>query len=294
MHRSHLFMVNPALAGTKKTIDVRTSYRQQWLGFEGAPQTSTFSLHSRFLNGTMGAGGFIYNDKLGPLTYTAAALALAYHLRFADTELSFGFNGSYNALSLNSSKITLHNSQDPLATNSVAYGQSSTANTAAGILFYNDRFYLGASANNLLGSSFKFRGSGEKSNARLKTVAHYSLNVGYNWSADPKVIFENSVLAHLVVGSPILFDYNLRIHYRHSFFIGAGIRLKNAIIAQTGFSINQGFQIAYAYDFGINSFTAYKNTGSHEIKLVFVYDKDQHKRHGNSNQFARQKYQNLL
>jgi len=41
------FGYNPAFAGTTKCLDVRAGTRIQWLGFEGAPRTSFFSVHKR-------------------------------------------------------------------------------------------------------------------------------------------------------------------------------------------------------------------------------------------------------
>lgn len=42
-------MLNPGIAGTKRTIDARFNQRMQWVGYEGAPKTSTFAAHGRFL-----------------------------------------------------------------------------------------------------------------------------------------------------------------------------------------------------------------------------------------------------
>ncbi|MBK8615138.1 MAG: type IX secretion system membrane protein PorP/SprF [Flavobacteriales bacterium] len=39
------FSVNPAVAGSKDCLDVRLGFRQQWVGFPGAPVTAWASLH---------------------------------------------------------------------------------------------------------------------------------------------------------------------------------------------------------------------------------------------------------
>ncbi len=292
-HRSNLYLCNPAVTGTRKTVDARASFRRQWMGFDGAPVTSTLSVHGRFWKGRMGAGGFIYTDKIGPSSFTTYGLSYAYHIRFPDTELSIGMNGSYSTQLLDPNKITYHNSHDQLLENALIYTKAKIPNAAIGVLYYNDRFYIGAAVNNLLGSTYTFSPATAVKKPEMKTVQHYNFSVGYNWDSDPNFVFENSVFANYVPGTPILLDYNLRLHIKHAFFVGAGIRMKNAVIAQVGFTIDQSFQIAYSYDYNINRLHSF-NSGSHEIKLVYVYDKDKNQKHRQGHGFEKQKYQNML
>jgi type IX secretion system PorP/SprF family membrane protein len=284
-NRSNLFMINPAVAGTRKTLDARLTYRNQWTGFDGAPKTMGASVHGRFFKGQMGAGTYVYRDQLGPTMFTSVALAYAYHVKFKDTELSMGANGSYNFMSVDPAAMTYKNSQDPSIVNAVNTQKSRTTNVAFGVLYFNDRFHIGASMNNMLGSTYEFPRTDTKTKkGSYTTVPHYALSIGYNWSNSSALVFENSVFAHYVNGSPILLDYNLRAHINEGIFVGAGIRLKNAVIAQVGYTIDQTFQIGYSYDFSTNALRSY-NTGSHEIKLVYVFDKDKNGRHGQNTGF---------
>ena len=83
-------LANPAFCGTKRLVDVRLNYRNQWTGFEGAPKTYVLSLNSRLWKGRIGVGGFIFNDVIGPFKTTNSSLTLAYHLKFPDSEFSIG------------------------------------------------------------------------------------------------------------------------------------------------------------------------------------------------------------
>lgn len=274
-------MLNPAIAGTRKTVDARLNYRNQWTGFEGAPKTMGASVHGRFYKGKMGAGAYVYRDQLGPAMYTTVAAAYSIHIKFSDTELSFGANFNYNVLSMDASKITFHNSQDQAILNMMAYPKAKIPNAAMGLLYYNDRFHIGIAMNNMLGTSYEFprKVDGVKK-SHIKTVPHYSLNLGYNWSNNPDFIFENMVFANYVAGTPMLLDYTLRMHIRQGLFIGAGVRIKNSISGQVGYTYDESVQISYSYDYNTNALRAY-NTGTHEIKLIYVYDKDRHSHHGN-------------
>uniref|UniRef100_UPI00404A7A54 type IX secretion system membrane protein PorP/SprF n=1 Tax=Flavobacterium sp. TaxID=239 RepID=UPI00404A7A54 len=48
--------VNPAYAGSNEILNATVLHRQQWVGFTGAPQTSTFSMHSPLSYESVGLG----------------------------------------------------------------------------------------------------------------------------------------------------------------------------------------------------------------------------------------------
>jgi type IX secretion system PorP/SprF family membrane protein len=48
--------VNPAYAGSNGMLNATALHRQQWVGFNGGPQTSTFSFHSPLNYESVGLG----------------------------------------------------------------------------------------------------------------------------------------------------------------------------------------------------------------------------------------------
>lgn len=294
-YRGNQFMINPAAAGTSKTLDVRASYRYQWTGFAGGPRTYGISLHSRFYKGKLGLGAYVNQDKLGPSKFTNAALAAAFHLKFPDTELSFGLNGSYSNQRLDPSLITIHNSQDQAIFNIQSMPKDNIFNMAAGIKFYNDRFFISASAQNMLGTSYEFfpKKIKGKKYGYMTTVLHYLVGVGYIWSGDSRFAWENNLYASVVPGTPILVDYTLRCHIQEQFFIGAGYRIKTAFTFHLGYTFKDLGQIAYSYDYNTNRLRSF-NYGTHEIKLAYVFDNSNKSKHHFNKRFLKQKFQYLL
>ena len=69
-YRVNSFLFNPAIAGTKQTFDARAAYRSQWVGYSGAPTTSSISFHSRLYKGAIGLGGFAVQDQVGCFHWT--------------------------------------------------------------------------------------------------------------------------------------------------------------------------------------------------------------------------------
>lgn len=288
-------MLNPAVAGTREDIDARLSYRNQWVGFDGAPKTMGASFHMKAYKKKMGLGGFVFQDQIGPFKTMTSALAYAFKIKFDDVALSFGVNGSYNMQQVTQGFMTYQNTQDIAITNVLTTQKAHNFNAAAGIMLYNDRFYIAGSMNNLIGSSFIYDKS-TKRNTKLgviQTVNHMSVGLGYNYSANPDFIWENSILVSMVSGTPILFDYNLRLHIKRGLMVGGGFRLGSAVIAQAGWTFEDWVQISYSYDIGTNRLRT-TNSGSHEIKIVIFHSKAHHDPHKGGKEFQKQKFQYLI
>ena len=282
-------MMNPAVAGTRQNIDARISYRNQWVGFDGAPKTMGASLHMKLYKNTMGVGGYVFQDKIGPFTTLTSALAYSFRVKFDDVALSFGLNGSYNMQRVNTALMTYQNSQDAAITNMSSTPKSNVFNAAAGLMLYNDRFHIGFAMNNLVGATYTYDKKSTNKVGEIKTVPHYCFSVGYNYAANPDFVWENNVMAVMVPGIPILLDYYLRLHIKGALFVGGGLRFGTAVVGQLGWTFHV-WQVSYSYDYNTNHLRG-TNSGSHEVKLVYFHSKGHTGHHGVSKEFLKQKFQ---
>ena len=286
-------LANPAFCGTKRLVDVRLNYRNQWTGFEGAPKTYVLSLNSRLWKGRIGVGGFIFNDVIGPFKTTNSSLTLAYHLKFPDSEFSIGFQGNYIKQKFNGNDITLRNQQDKTI-NQYVEDKAGNYDGSFGFLYYNDRFHIGLGVNNIIESAFEFYKSDTLKKGKYTNAAHYNFSAGYNWADNPDFTFENSIYAAYVSGVPFLFDYTMRLHIKKQLLVGGSIRFGDAIALQLGYTIQDKVQIVYSYDFVTSPLRKYQK-GTHEISLIFSsnFGTDK-KRRGFNNRFLKQRFQYLL
>jgi type IX secretion system PorP/SprF family membrane protein len=285
---SNLFMLNPAVAGTKGAINANIDYRMQWVGYEGAPRTASVSLHSRLANGKMGVGAYLLQDKVGPSQQTNIGGVYAYHIHFPDCELSAGLAGNYTSYTLVGDRMTLHNTQDPAA-NQFVTATTSVADAHAGIYLYNDRFHIGFSALHLMKAQAKFyKGDGGK-NGTIQYVTQYYSTLGYNYSVSQDCIYENTLFVNYIKGVPLMVDYTLRLHIKQKFITGFSIRLRDAIAIHAGVTLDD-FQVCYAYDILINRFRN-NSSGSHEIMIKYNFSRHDNDKNGpRTSKFARQKY----
>lgn len=287
-NKSNSFMINPAITGTKRLVDARLNYRAQWVGYDDAPRTMTFSLHSRFLKGKVGAGLYMMQDNIGPMKQFKIGGTAAFHLRFPDCELSAGIGGNYGKLTLIGDKLFLHNTQDP-SINQFITDKTWVGDLNAGVYLYNDRFHVGMSGYQVLQSTAEFYKSDTTKKGLFKYATHVNFSLGYNYAQNPDFIWESTLFATYVNGAPFNLDYTLRLHVREQFFGGISLRLRDAVAIHLGVSFLEAFQISYSYDLLISKFRN-QSSGSHEVMLVFssnIFNK----RHGRiSDKFLRQRY----
>ena len=292
-YRNNQTLYNPAFCGTKRIIDVRMNYRNQWVGFDGAPKTYALSLNGRLLKGRIGLGGFIFKDDIGPFKKINSSITAAYHFRFPDSELSFGVQGNRMSQRFNGQGITLKNQND-IAINQFIEDKAIVNDVSFGVVYYNDRFHIGLGLNNITSSSFKYYKDDISKKGIYKNVPHYNFSAGYNYSDNQYILFENSLHASYINGLPFSFDYTLRIHIMKQIITGLSFRLNDAVALHIGCSIKQNFQIIYSYDI-VTSALRKHNRGTHELSCVFSSNLGlTSKKRGSDNRFLKQKYQYLI
>ncbi len=281
-------MINPGVTGTKRLLDARLNHRTQWTGYDGAPTTTSFGLHSRFLKGKMGAGLYLMQDKIGPAKQTNLGLSYAYHLRFPDCELSAGLAGNFTKFSLIGHKMTLHNNQDPSIDQNVT---SSTwvSDAAAGIYLYNDRFHVGASGLHLMQSTAEFYQNDSTKKGTFTYASQVNFTLGYNYSQNRDYLWESTLYGTYVKGAPMMLDYTLRVHFFEQAFVGMSIRLRDAVALHVGYTFFDSYQISYSYDIQIGGLKRY-NQGSHEIMLAVSHNIFQQKKGRDNSKFLNQRY----
>ncbi len=294
-YRGNFYFYNPAFCGTKRWLDARLYYRNQWVGLSGAPTTAGVSINMRYLKGKLGSGLILFNDKIGPFVTNHIQGNFAYHLQMSDVELSFGFSGAYTIQQINPAFVKPMTHIDA-AIDLASSGQSVKKwEGACGALLYNDRFFLSFSITNLFGAEYKYQFSNpDFFKGKYTNENHMILGVGYNFGENPDFIWENSFFIVSTKAVPLFLDYTLRLHIRHSLFTGISIRPGNAIAAHLGITIADKYQIGYSYDLLISKLNT-GQSGSHELNLIMSLNKyNSNKRGGINKQFLRQKYQYLL
>lgn len=260
------FAINPAVAGSKKCMDIRMGYRTQWQGFEGAPKTAIASL-----NGPMGVknkssfktkhgiGGLIENDRTDPLGRTTMQLAYSYHFpitreRFA----SIGMFAGFTQFSFDASQLAVENPADPAIISSKNVFVLPEFNP--GIWVYSDKSFFGFSVMHLTSNRIKDVGL----DTRFKP--HFYMTYGKALKVGKELQFRPSVLIKKTTASPLALDINGLLDIRDVVTIGLSYRNTDAVSGLVKFKFLRYFSIAYAYDYTTSRINL-SSSNTHEIIL---------------------------
>jgi len=263
------FSVNPAFTGGLNYNPVQLSYRKQWLGFNGSPETYTFGGHAA-INSKMGLGGMIFKDNMGgAVSQTGSMLNYAYHLKLnEDSRLSFGIGAIINQFSFNNTKINPMDKSDPSFKEGVQ--NNLMLDASFGMLYkFKEKLKLGFSTQQILQTKMKTLNIVPGSNSRL--IRHYNLQLAYEYSLNDKLTIEPSILLKATEITPIQSDINLKGWYNKTIMLGLSYRHRDALIALFGMKYKK-MLIGYSYDINTSIIKKY-NSGSHEIVLGYHFYK---------------------
>ncbi len=253
--------VNPAYAGSRGVMSIFGLYRTQWVGLEGAPKTSNFSIQSP-LGSNLGGGLSLVSDKLGPTQENTLSADLSYTIQTsAFYKLSFGIKGSADFFNLDPNKLNPKNANDSSLQN---FHNSFSPNVGAGVYFHSDQLYVGLSVPNLLETN--------RYNDNDIVVNKEKMNLyligGYVFDLSPSLKFKPAFLLKGVSGAPLQLDVSGNFMFNEKFVLGLAWRWSAAASVMAGFQITDGMYIGYGYDLETTKLHNY-NSGSHEIFLRF-------------------------
>ncbi|HXH19131.1 MAG TPA: type IX secretion system membrane protein PorP/SprF [Chitinophagales bacterium] len=263
--------VNPAYAGSRERPTVLALYRHQWAGLEGAPKTAVLVGHSTLLNDKLGLGGSVTSDNISIFNTIRVRADYAYRIKFKKHgKLAIGINVEFTNYRARWSELSLNDIND----NAFLSAKESfvSPNFGAGVYYYTNRFYAGASVPHLLNASlsegFKYEGT----DSIARQWKHYFYTMGAVFSLGKHVKMKPSVLFKYVKNAPFEADFNLNFLIREAFWFGAGYRTGDAVIFMTEYNFAKGIRIGYAYDYTLTELQDY-NSGSHEIMIGYEFQK---------------------
>src|SRR5580704_17070580 len=141
-------LLNPAYAGSADVLSATAVYRNQWVGFDGAPKTGTFSLHTPLKSKKLNVGLIFITDQYGITTQNVINGVFAYRIFFKKSSLSFGLQAGINFTRNNWNAIQTTTPGDVVFANQ--YSQQNLPQTGFAIYYKAQKFYAGFSSPELL------------------------------------------------------------------------------------------------------------------------------------------------
>jgi type IX secretion system PorP/SprF family membrane protein len=261
---SNKIVVNPAYAGTRNAVSLVGLYRNQWTGFDGAPKTTTLSLHAPIRSWNSGIGLSLIYDQIGIQRSYDVKLAYAYHLKTSIGTLSFGLDGQIKKQDM------LWNKSNPLETgdNEIPYGQNvlTLPNFGFGIYLFKENYYVGLSAPKLLENETNYNVVGESFQRR-----HFFAMAGVLIPVSDVFQIKPAVLTKYEMNSPLELDLNVMGIFNKQFWVGGTYRTNDSFDVIVQYHMGNNLRIGYAYDFTLTKLSRVNN-GSHEIMIGYDFN----------------------
>ncbi len=257
-------LINPAYAGSHVQLSATLSYRNQWVNFEGAPQTATLGVHTAMNKSKVGLGLLATSDKIG--SYTNTGIFGSYAYRIQDRRggvFSMGLQAGIHNFKADYTALKLKAGQDPKFNGTIS---ELKPNFGGGIFYYNKKFFGGFSVPVILEHSKFFNGGLEQ----LAMARHYYLYVGAMLPLDrmEKVKLSPSFLIRAQEGTPLNADINLNVIFHNLISAGVSYRTGESITTLLNFKLSEKFNFGYSYDWVTSDIRNYSN-GTHEFMLNY-------------------------
>lgn len=265
----NMSVVNPAYATEGDVISLGSLYRTQWVGMEGAPQTISTFAHMPLRENIQVGLSFI-NDRIGNIVNETSVYAdFAYILPLGSTtKLSLGVKAGATFFSTFFDGFVYSDDvPDPAFANNLS---KTFPNVGIGAYFYDDNYYVGFSAPNLLNSKHLERDSGIVANGVEEL--HFFLTAGYVFELNDNLKLKPAFMTKAVAGAPLSIDLTANVLFFDAFEVGAGYRLDDALTGLINFRISRTMRIGYAYDYTLSNLGRF-NSGSHELMILLDFDK---------------------
>ena len=258
--------INPAYAGSRGFMSIFALHRTQWIGFDGAPVTNSFSINTPINIRNVGIGISFINDKIGPTNENSISADISYSIKTSEKyKLSFGLKVTANLFDLDVSKLNPVSQNDPQLQN---LNNALSSNFGAGLYFHSDKTYVGLSIPNFI-ESYRYNSN---SVAMFQEKINFYWIAGHVFEIGEILKFKPAFLSKFVEGAPLQIDLSGNFLINNKFVIGGAYRWNTAFSALAGFQISDGIFVGYGFDSETTSLKKY-NYGSHEIFLRFELSK---------------------
>lgn len=254
--------INPAYAGTRDVFSMMALHRTQWIGFEGAPTTNTFSINTPIPNSNLGIGISAISDRIGPTEQNTFSADVSYTIRLNEkTKFSFGAKASASFFSFDQYKVTPFQANDPKWK---TMSSALSPNFGVGLYLHTNQYYLGVSIPNLMETNFYNDNEIAMNSQRM----NYYVIGGYVFDLTDWIKFKPSIVSKIVAGAPVQLDISGNTLFMNKFVLGVAYRWDAAVSALAGFQISDALFMGYGYDFDTTSLSRY-NSGTHELFIRY-------------------------
>lgn len=261
------YIINPASITDQYLAEFNMAYRQQWVGFQGAP-TTLFASGTLYLDELYTQFGLkVLQDKIGFTRTTDIDLTYAYAMRVNNTwKLNMGLGLSFQTLGYDVAEVHSPTGSDPNVTTRLL--NENNVNSDLGFEF-TDKFYrLGFASQNIFSLFSPINKLFTNTNfiyGTYRDSSHDFFNLGYGVCG----IQYSKDLYQM--------EFNLTGYFKSTpttnpFQIGLVFRTWSEIGFLFGLDLNHNLRASYSYDYNFSGISN-SSFGTNELMLTYRLDK---------------------
>lgn len=251
-------VINPAYAGRNEVLDVTLAHRRQWVGVNGSPVNTCFSINAPMKRKQLNLGLSLLDDRIAVLSKQLFNVMFAYRLKVNKLNIAFGIQNGLLMERSNLQSLAKNDAQDNVITSNTPNRTGYVA--GSGIYIHDRHFFAGISMpymiNTLSSGSFK--------------DSPFICNAGYYFRLNSNNMIRVSALGRTVLGTSSQLEGGATYYFKEDLGIGLNYRSSNSLIGTVELEINKQARIYYAYDYGTGDLKKFSN-GSHEIAIRYYF-----------------------
>ncbi len=248
--------INPAYSGYHNTLALNTFYRFQYLGLDDSPNSQSFNAHMPLFTDYTAVGLQVWNQSVGVARQTGILASGAYRINTSMMTISMGLQLGIKMNENRYSSLSTRQPDDPVFTGDF---METIPSAGTGVLVYNEDFYAGLSALELIKSSDDAFNTGS-----IVAAGGYIWRVNGELSLKPNAMIRVNNLEVTEV------NVNLTATFREILSLGAAYRPTSSITTLLQLYVTDQFLLGYTYDALLNDLSS-NSSGSHEVGLQYLF-----------------------
>lgn len=266
-YMDNLLIINPGFAGSKETGVFMLVARNQWVSFDGAPKTQSFSYHTPIKELQIGLGFSVISDKIGPLKQTGIYFDYSYFLKVGfKYNLGMGLKGgfSFYRASLSDLQTIV---PDPIYSKDIF--KNFLPNFGLGAFLFSEDTYFGFSVPKLIENTIS-REDYTTEHVTKENI-HIYFVAGKTFKLKENIHLKTNTMLRLVQNAPVSHDLNVMIGFNEEIWVGGMFRLGDSYGFLAQFNVSEKMLIGYSYDLAFSDLNAFNN-GTHEIMFSYNFN----------------------
>lgn len=262
--------VNFASSAGYNSLSGFASYRNQWVGFDGAPKTygAQVVLPLDKINSNIGVR--LGRDQIGVNTKDLISIGYSYRVKLTEgLALGLSLSPQFRFIQSKRTELAANDLQDPYLSSNIT--GHFAPNSEFGSYLFSKKFYVGFAMPGVLVNDLNTGGKVDTYMNFEKLT--YIVHGGYQFNLDQGRL-NFSTLIKSSYGAAMHVELNgMYTFLKDKLGLGVAFRTSKDVLALVNFNINNVFRIGYAYQYTYSGLSNYQN-GSHEIMMILELASD--------------------